>query len=145
MMAQLYPEAANGAKASNRNEDGPMRGGAPAHLEPTDREVCVKYLGFNHHFTCFAAVIPLILGVMTLPRYDHCPNCGESSNALRVIFRCDAEHLFCEMCCAAQLTEVLKIRLDVCPTCGQHAYERAGWTQIDRGAKAENPRPPECQ
>jgi hypothetical protein len=72
---------------------------------------------------------------MTLPRYDHRPNCGGSDDALRVIFPCDAGYLFCEVRCAAQQTKVLKIRLDVCPVCGQDADERADWTQIDRSTK----------
>src|SRR5580704_14321104 len=79
---------------------------------------------------------------MTLPRYEHCPNCGKSDDALSVIFRCGAGHLFCEVCSAAQWTKTLKIRFDACPTCGQHTHERVGWVQIDRELEDKRKSPP---
>jgi len=61
-------------------------------------------------------------------RYDRCPNCG-AEGAVRRVYECEAGHLFCERCSTPQLTELLRLRIDTCPTCGEHTHKFMGSTK----------------
>jgi len=58
-----------------------------------------------------------------------CPNCGETG-ASKEVFRCKDGHMFCERCFGSKFTEVLRIRIPICPKFLQDTFEGVGWTAV---------------
>jgi hypothetical protein len=76
-------------------------------------------------------------------RYDQCPNCA-AEGSVRRVYQCEAGHLFCERCSTPQHTKLLRIRIDTCPTCGEHTYKFVGstkWLETQKGHQRRTPRP----
>jgi predicted RNA-binding Zn-ribbon protein involved in translation (DUF1610 family) len=53
--------------------------------------------------------------------YAKCPNCGlKGVNC--VIYRCANGHVYCERCTGSEITPLLKLRVNMCPQCGDRNY-----------------------